>query len=130
MHATRKSTLKNAKGAYLVGINGKRVFGKEEAISMLRQLCDERAENLQLEPAVERKLSSAETWRAVAEHNIMEPSAVPDAASLQFVTHTLISPSPRCPPKKWKWLCKQFNLKLSLQLSKRLVASPGASCVP
>jgi len=46
---------------------------------MLRQLCDERAENLQLELAIERKLSSAETWRAIAEHNLMEPSAVPDA---------------------------------------------------
>jgi len=45
---------------------------------MLRQLHDEHAENLQLELAVKRKLSSAETWRAVAEHNIMEPSAVPD----------------------------------------------------
>jgi len=45
---------------------------------MLRQLYDKRAENLQLELAIERKLSSAETWRAVAEHNIMEPSAVPD----------------------------------------------------
>ena len=47
--ATHKSTLKNAKGACLVGINGKRVFGKDDAISMLRQLCHERADNLQLE---------------------------------------------------------------------------------
>jgi len=78
MYATHKLTLKNVKGAYLVGINGKRVFGKDDAISMLRQLYDERAKNLQLELAIERKLSSAETWRAVAEHNIMEPSAVPD----------------------------------------------------
>jgi len=46
---------------------------------MLRQLCNERAENLQLKLAIERKLSSAETWHAVAEHNIMEPSAIPDA---------------------------------------------------
>jgi len=79
MYATHKSTLKNIKGAYLVGINGKRVFGKDDAISMLPQLYDERAENRQLELAIERKLSSAETWRAVAEHNIMEPSAIPDA---------------------------------------------------
>ena len=43
MYATHKSTLKNVKGAYLVGINGKRVFGKDDAISMLRQLYDERA---------------------------------------------------------------------------------------
>jgi len=78
MYATHKSTLKNVKGAYLVGINGKRVFGKDDAISMLRQLYDERAENLQLELAIERKLSSAETWRTVAEHNVMEPSAVSD----------------------------------------------------
>jgi len=78
MHATHKSTLKNVKGAYLVVINGKQVFGKDDAISMLRQLCNERAKNLQLELAIERKLSSAETWRAVAEHNIMEPSAVHD----------------------------------------------------
>jgi len=79
LYATHKSTLKNVKGAYLVGINGKRVFGKDDAISMLRQLYDEHAENLQLELAIERKLSSAETWRVVAEHNIMEPSAIPDA---------------------------------------------------
>jgi len=46
---------------------------------MLRQLYDERAENLQLELAIEHKLSSAETWRPIAEHNIMEPSAIPDA---------------------------------------------------
>jgi len=78
MHAAHKSTLKNVKGAYLVGINGKQVFGKDDTISMLRQLCDERAENLQLELAIERNLSSAKTWRAVAEHNIMEPSAVHD----------------------------------------------------
>ena len=45
---------------------------------MLRQLHGKRAKNLQLELAVERKLSSAETWHVVAEHNIMEPSAVPD----------------------------------------------------
>jgi len=76
---TQVNSQQNAKGAYLVGINGKRVFGKDDTISMLRQLCDERAENLQLELAVERKLSSAETWRAVAEHNIVEPSAIPDA---------------------------------------------------
>jgi len=61
LYATHKSTLKNVKGAYLVGINRKRVFGKDDAISMLRQLYDERAENLQLELAIERKLSSAET---------------------------------------------------------------------
>jgi len=61
MYATHKSTLKNVKGAYLVGINGKRVFGKDDAISMLRQLYDKRAENLQLELAIEHKLSSAET---------------------------------------------------------------------
>jgi len=79
MYASHKSTLKNVKGAYLVGINGKKVFSKEDAISMLRQLHDERAENLQLELAIERKLSSAEAWRAVAEHNIMDPSDVPDA---------------------------------------------------
>jgi len=79
MYAMHKSTLKNVKGAYLVGINGKRVFGKDDAISMLRQLYDERAENLQLELAIEQKLSSAETWRALAEHNIMEPSAIPDS---------------------------------------------------
>jgi len=78
MYATHKLTLKNVKGAYLVGINGKRVFGKDNAISMLHQLYDERAENLQLELAIERKLCSAETWRAMAEHNVMEPSAVPD----------------------------------------------------
>ena len=77
MYATHKSTLKNVKGAYPVGINGKRVFGKEDAISMLRQLYDERAENLQLGLAIKHKLSSAETWCAVAEDNIMEPSAVP-----------------------------------------------------
>jgi len=68
----------HVKGAYLVGINGKKVFSKEDAISMLRQLHDERAENLQLELAIERKLSSAEAWRAVAEHNIMDPSDVQD----------------------------------------------------
>jgi len=45
---------------------------------MLHHLYDERAENLQLELAIERKLSYAEMWRAVAEQNIMEPSAVPD----------------------------------------------------
>jgi len=78
MHATHKLTLKNVKGAYLVGINGKQVFGKDDAVSILRQLYDKRAKNLQLELAIERKLSSAETWRAVAEHNIMEPSAVHD----------------------------------------------------
>ena len=78
VYPTHKSTLKNVKGAYLVGLNGKRVIGKDDAISMLRQLYNERAENLQLELAIECKLSSAETWRAVAEHNIMEPSAVPD----------------------------------------------------
>jgi len=54
MYATHMSTLKNVKGAYLVGINGKRVFGKDDAISMLRQLYDECAENLQLELAIER----------------------------------------------------------------------------
>jgi len=61
MCATHKLTLKNAKGACLVGITGKRVFGKDDDISMLRQLYDERAENVQLELAIERKLSSAET---------------------------------------------------------------------
>jgi len=70
MCATHKSTLKNVKGAYLVGINGKKVFGKDDAISMLCQLCDERAKNLQLELAIERKLSSAKAWCAVAEHDI------------------------------------------------------------
>jgi len=112
MHATHKSTLKNVKGAYLVGINGKRVFGKDDAISMLRQLCDERAENLQLKLAIKRKLSSAETWRAVAEHNIMEPSAIPDADHQHQLSLTdvrcisavryphLDSPSPHSPPMK------------------------------
>jgi len=78
MYATHKSALKNVKEAYLVGINGKRVFGKDNAISMLQQLHDERTENLQLELAIKRKLSSAESWHAVAEHNIAEPSAVHD----------------------------------------------------
>jgi len=71
MYATHKSTLKNVKGAYLVSMNGKRVFAKDDTISMPRQLYDK-------ELAIERKLSSAETWCAVAEHNVMEPSAVPD----------------------------------------------------
>jgi len=78
MHATHESTLKNVKGAYLVGIDGKKVFGKDDAVSMLHQLHDERAKNFQPELAVGRKLSFAETWHAIAEHNIMEPSAVHD----------------------------------------------------
>jgi len=45
---------------------------------MPQQLHDERAENLQLELVIEHKLSSVETWRAAAELNAMEPSAVPD----------------------------------------------------
>jgi len=78
MHASHKSTDKNVKGTHLVSINGKKVFGKDNAIAMLRQLHDERAANLELELAMERKLSSAETWRAVAEHDIMEPSSPSD----------------------------------------------------
>jgi len=60
-YATHKSTVNNVKGAYLVGINGKKVFGKDDAVSMLWQLHDERAENSELERAIQRKLSSAET---------------------------------------------------------------------
>lgn len=45
---------------------------------MLRQLYDERANNLELELAIERKPSSAEAWRAVAEHNIMQPGTLQD----------------------------------------------------
>jgi len=59
---------------------------------MLRQLYDEHAKNLQLELAMERKLSSAETWRAVAEHNIMEPSVVPDVDH----QHQLLLADVRC----------------------------------
>jgi len=49
------------------------------------------------------------------------------AASLQFGILTLISPSPLSPRKKWKWSYKPSNLKLLLQLSKRLAASLDAS---
>jgi len=78
MHATHKPTVKNVKSAHLVGINGKKVFGKDDAIAMLQQPHDECAENFELELAIERKLSSAKTWRTVAEHNIMEPSTPSD----------------------------------------------------
>lgn len=78
MHATHKSTLKNVKGAHLVGTNSKKVFSRNDALSLLRQLHDERAENLELKLAIERKLSSTEKWRAIAEHNIMQPSAILD----------------------------------------------------
>jgi len=44
MYVTHKSTVKNVKGAYLVGINDKKVFGKDDAIAMLWQLHDECAE--------------------------------------------------------------------------------------
>jgi len=53
---------------------------------------DEHVENLQLELAIERKLSSAETRRAVAGHNIMEPSAVPDVDH----HHQLLLANVRC----------------------------------
>jgi len=49
MYATHRSTTKNVKGACLVEINGKKVFGKDDAVSMLRQLHDQHAENLVLE---------------------------------------------------------------------------------
>ena len=109
MYATHKSTVKNVKGAYLVCINGKKVFGKDDAIAMLHQLCDERAENLELERAIEHKLSSAKTWHAIAEHNMMEPSAPSDndhqhqltladvrciSGSLPFAARALTSPNP------------------------------------
>jgi len=48
MYASHKSTLKNVKGAYLVGIIGKQAIGKDDAVSMHRQLCDECAENLEV----------------------------------------------------------------------------------
>jgi len=142
MYASHTSTLKNVKGAYLVGINGKKVFSKEDAISMLRQLHDERAENLQLELAIERKLSSAEAWRAVAEHNIMDPSDVPDAdhhhhltlptfvLSPRFGILTSTSLRPPSPLKRWKWLCKPSNHRQSRPLNRPLAASPGASFDP
>jgi len=142
MYATHKLTLKNVKGAYLVGINGRRVFGKDDAISMLHQLYDERAENLQLEQAINASspllkhgapLLSTTSWNPVPFLMLITSTnscwPIFDA-SLQFVTHTLISPSPHSPPKKWKWSYKPSNLKLSLQLSKRLAASLDACFVP
>ena len=42
-----------------MGINGKQVFGKDDAVSMLQALYDERATNLELELAIELKLSTA-----------------------------------------------------------------------
>jgi len=68
MQATHKLSIKNVKGTYLVGINGKKVFGKGDVVTMLCQLHDECTENLELELDIKRKLSSAETWCVVAKH--------------------------------------------------------------
>jgi len=142
MHATHKSTLKNVKGAYLVGINGKKVFSKDDAISMLHQLHDERAENLQLELAIKRKLSSAEAWRAVAEHNIMDPSAVQDADHHHQLTLADIwSISAVCYPhldfsesslstEEMEMVAQAISCRQLLPLNRQFAASPGASSAP
>jgi len=122
MHVTHKPPLKNDKGA------------------LLRQLCDEFAKKIQLKLAIERKLSSVKTWRAVAEHNIMEPRAVPDHHH-QLTLADVCCVSAICYPnldfpessistKEMEWSCKPSNLKQSLLPSRRLATLLGASFAP
>jgi len=63
------------KGAYITNVNGKPIFTKEDAISALCQLHDERLENMTVDLAPECKMSSQALWKAVAEHNIFQPEA-------------------------------------------------------
>ena len=78
MFSSHKATLRKVKGAYIVKVNGKRVFTKDDAISALRQLHDERAANIDVELAPDRKLSSRALWKAVAEHNLFQPDLPTD----------------------------------------------------
>ena len=78
MFSSHKATLRKVKGAYIVSVNGKRVFTKDDAIAALRQLYDDRVTDLDIELAPERKLSSGAIWKAVAEHNLFQPDQPDD----------------------------------------------------
>jgi len=75
MFSSLKATLRKINGGYITNVNGMPVFTKEDAISALRQLHDERVENMTIELALERKMSSQALWKAVAEYNIFQPDA-------------------------------------------------------
>jgi len=134
MYATHKSTLKNVKGAYstLLASMESESLGKTmpspyydncmtsaPKISSLNLLSNASSPPLK-HGALQLNTTSWNSVLFMMLIIIINSCLLMFAASPQSVIHTLISPSPHSPPKKWKWSYRPFNLKLSPQLSKPL----------
>ena len=75
-----KATRNKIRGAYIVSIDGERVFSKEDALRALKRLHDEQVKEFQIEFAPEKRLDASQLRKALVEHDIFQPDAPEYAA--------------------------------------------------
>ena len=73
--SSAKAARNKIKGAYIVTIDGERVFTTADAKRVLRRLYDEQVDEFEIVFAPEKRLSATEVRKALTEHDIFQPNA-------------------------------------------------------
>ena len=66
-------------GAYIVSIDGKKIFTKEDALRVLKHLHDEHAIKFDIEFAPEKCLDALLLHKALVEHDLFQPDELDDS---------------------------------------------------
>ena len=74
LYSSYKATCNKIRGAYIVKVNGRRVFTKDEAIAALREAHDAKLTTVDIEFAPEKFLYAREAQKALFEHNLFKPN--------------------------------------------------------
>jgi hypothetical protein len=80
LFSSHKATTNKIRGAYIVSIDGQRVFTKEDAIRILGKLSQDNATTFNIVFAPEKHLTTNQFRQALVEHDIFQPDAPTDEA--------------------------------------------------
>ena len=89
LFSSTKATRNKIRGAYIVSIDGERVFTKSDALRILKRLHDEQATEFDIEFAPEKRLDASQLRKALIEHDIFQPALVPDPDEAHVASITL-----------------------------------------
>ena len=83
--SSHKATRRKLKGAFIVSIDNKPIFTKDDALSALRELKSKKAPKFSITFAPERYATASQLRKALTEHNILLPDD-PDAETTPDIT--------------------------------------------
>ena len=86
LFSSHKATRNKIRGAYIVSIDGERVFTIDDAKRILRRLHDEHVDEFEIVFAPEKRLDASQLRKALIEHNIYKPNEPDDEEHVPSIT--------------------------------------------